>query len=1239
MPDFDFSKYATPDRQPTAGERKATADVRKTEGEAEKLYATLPASKEEADAKAKEAQYRAAQLGWETANADFQKEYVRWRSGDAANTIANLKLLIDAVRVLETNKTLTGPIISRLPKIVREYYIPGGEDLRNDVQKAIQASLRETLGAQFTAEEGERINNNTFNPGIPASMVAANVRGELNKVLDLAVSREAMARYYEANNTLKGYKAEDWKPAIEAEFRAMEGVSEADQRAAAAANYRDSVNNIGGEPLKGFRFRPGEERQIIDYANSAEFTPEGYINLVASLYENAAGVAPDMDDLRAEAEKIAERPVGDRVGSGMDYSKVDLAAMQAAGIDEKFIQMLKNAPTSAVVLVSDLLSPVSDAVKSVMLGERTGVYKSIPDLVADVAAKAGLGETDQETLNALSDVLEERYGGMDEIERTLVSDPIGLVADLSMVLTAGGTAAARAPGAVGKTGRVAARAGQAIDPISFAGNVLSKATPEDLANFARRAPAESVALTTGAPPSAFRQAYDIGAERQRLGVTPRSEAFREGLAGKVDPSDLVADAKRAMQEVRDAASQEYRSGMMDVATDKSILSFDDIDIALQKMRSDAMFNGQVVDSAALAAVERMQPVVDQWRALDPASFHTPEGMDKLKQRIFDEVGNIPDDQRTVRRAAGTVYNAVKDTINQQAPTYAKVMEQYADASEVLGRMERELGLGRKGSIDTAAAKLTERPPSRKGRDDLVSLLAEYDPVVGAEIAGEQLSRYFPRGLRGAGTGLGVAGGSAAGAFTNPLALLGATTISPHLMGEAAYGLGRASVPVGDAFSAVGRSPGTRLGAQRGLAIAGQTDEELERQALVDRYMFSVPPAGDQMPAEPATEQRPTAMPLAVGTDDNWADVTAAGEAVTPPAQTTRVINGRVTDIDPVTQQRVYVDTGEPVENTAMKLGGMVRKYQEGGAVKGRQPWAPKSDQEINRNVTTMIKQGRTADDIQRYLNSIEPGLGDRAENLEANIAYHQDTGLEPRASIKFTSPLEDATLAMSRRGSDVLGAGADIIDLVSRYLPSGMRTNLRERLDRGWSDVEGDFYLRGATGASTPDMPRMPVRMGDVAYRPQDVAGGVVTQAPRAGMAAGRYLARSTPASLMRDAGRAAEAGWEMVKEDPYGLALDSALYVHPATAMPTAAADTAMMRGMSRDLAQEYGATADPEIRAEITQDREMMDALAVLPVLGAPGTGRYASALTRKIAKPVRRKRGGSTSKKSAKAALKVK
>lgn len=923
---IDFSQFRGP-RETTITERGAKADVSRTEGEVEKLYATIPAIKDKADAEAEIARYEAAQLGFETANAEFQKKYVAWRTGDAASLIANIKLLKDAVRVLKSGQQLTGPVLSRLPTIVREKLNPESVDVRSDVEKAVQASLRETLGAQFTEKEGTQLLGRTFNPALPETMVAANVEAELNKALSIAIGREAMARYYEANSTLKNYKAEDWRPAVEAEFRAMDGVSNADKRAAEAAAYRDSVNNIGGEPLKGFRFRPNEEQQIIDYANSADFTPEGYVNLVASLYENAAGVAPDMADLRAEAAKIAERPVGDRVGS-VDYSQVDLAAMEAAGVDEKIVQTLRNAPTSAVMIVSDLLSPVTDAVKSALLGERTGVYKAIPDLVADIAAQAGLGETDQETLGAIGAVLEDRYGGMDAIERTLVTDPLGLVADISMVLTAGGTAAARAPGAVGKMGRATARAGQAIDPISFAGSVLSRATPDDLANFARRLPAEGVSLTTGAPPSAFRQAFEVGAERQRAGApTPRSEAFREGLAGRVDPSDLVSDAKLAMQGVRNAASQQYRSGMVDVASDKSILSFDDIDAALGKMRADAMFNGQVRDPAALAAVERMQPVIDEWRALDPDTFHTPEGMDSLKQKLFNEIGEIPDTERTVRRAAGTVYNAVKDTITQQAPVYADVMAQYADATEVLGRMERELGLSRKGAVDTAAAKLTERPPSRKGRDDLVSLLAEYDPNLGAEIAGEQLSGYFPRGLRGAGTGLSVASGSVMGAAANPAALLGATTISPHLMGELSYGLGRASVPVGDALSALGSSPGTRLGTQRGLALAGQTDEELERQALLDRYALSVPQAGDpSVDMAPSEVLQPQVAAPAVE-ESGFQNVTATGDRVQPTAGGTIMVGDREAVFDPVSGRYFFMDTDEPVP---MQRGGAVRGYKNGG---------------------------------------------------------------------------------------------------------------------------------------------------------------------------------------------------------------------------------------------------------------------------------------------------------------------
>jgi hypothetical protein len=390
----------------------------------------------------------------------------------------------------------------------------------------------------------------------------------------------------------------------------------------------------------------------------------------------------------------------------------------------------------------------------------------------------------------------------------------------------------------------------------------------------------------------------------------------------VDPAELVSNAKQAMGDIRDAASQDYRSGMVDISADKTVLSFDELDKTLAQMRADTMYKGEVVKPEALATVDSLQKVVDQWKALDPAEFHTPEGFDKLKQRLFEETENIPFDDRVRRRVAGAVYGATKNTIASQAPAYAKVMDQYADVQDVLKRMESELGLGR-APVDTAATKITQRPPSRKGRDDLVSLLAEYDPKLGAQVAGEQLSSMMPRGLRGVGAGLGVTLGS-----IGNIATLG--TLSPRLMGEAAYGLGRASVPVGQGIDFLQQNPAGVLAAQRGLALTEATEAERERQELMDRYGFSLPaPTEGVAPVErPITvlgEEPASARGINLGGfEPTYENV----EPEAAPVQTTQIIDGRVTDIDQVTGQRVFLDTGEPVER--MKRGGAVKGYNRGG---------------------------------------------------------------------------------------------------------------------------------------------------------------------------------------------------------------------------------------------------------------------------------------------------------------------
>src|SRR5690242_19383074 len=58
-----------------------------------------------------------------------------------------------------------------------------------------------------------------------------------------------------------------------------------------------------------------------------------------------------------------------------------------------------------------------------------------------------------DTAKAAGGYVMDRYGGLDKAKHTVITDPIGALADASTVLSAGGTLAENAPGMLGKVGR------------------------------------------------------------------------------------------------------------------------------------------------------------------------------------------------------------------------------------------------------------------------------------------------------------------------------------------------------------------------------------------------------------------------------------------------------------------------------------------------------------------------------------------------------------------------------------------------------------------------------------------------------------------------------------------------------------------------------------------------------------------------------------------------------------------
>lgn len=293
-------------------------------------------------------------------------------------------------------------------------------------------------------------------------------------------------------------------------------------------------------------------------------------------------------------------------------------------------------------------------------------------------------------------------------------------------------------------------------------------------------------LTTGVGAEPIKQAFKAGRDR--------NATFLENMRGDVPLTDVLDQAKAGLQNMSAAKSAQYRSGMIPIKGDKSVLSFSGIDKALNEAANIATYKGQVKNASASKSLEQMRAAVDEWKQLDPGEFHTPEGLDALKQRLSGVIESIPFEEKTARLAAGKVYNATKAEIERQAPTYAKVMKDYSKASEQIAEIERALSLNSKASKDTAMRKLQSlmRNNVQTNYGNRLNLANTLENDGGVELlpalSGQALNSLTPRSLSGQ-MGAGLTGYAA---FSNPAVLASLPFQSPRIVGSMAYGAGKLS---------------------------------------------------------------------------------------------------------------------------------------------------------------------------------------------------------------------------------------------------------------------------------------------------------------------------------------------------------------------------------------------------------------------------------------------------------------
>jgi len=447
------------------------------------------------------------------------------------------------------------------------------------------------------------------------------------------------------------------------------------------------------------------------------------------------------------------------------------------GVGEVASRAISNIPSSFGSLVGNVVEAVTSPVQTAksVLDLGAGILQNV--LPESLVQAVGEDKASREVASKVGQFYADRYGSVEGAKRAIAEDPVGVLADVSTILTGGALATPRA------VSQPLARAASAIDPLAIAGRGVLKAT-----ELGGRGVANVLGLTTGAGKESITKAFEAG---QRGGAA--AEQFRANISGRADPTEVLSLAKANLDEMNRLKQTEYRSGMVNIKNDKTVLDFADIDKALENAFNRVTYKGQVKNAKAAERITEVQQDVAQWKALDPNEFHTPEGLDALKQKIGDTLESVPFEQKTARASIGEIYNSVKSSIQKQAPTYANTMREYSVASEQIREIERALSLGKGASVDTAMRKLQSlmRNNVQTNYGSRTKLAQQLEKAGGQEfmpgLAGQALSSVTPRGLQ---TATAIPTGALAyGIGGLPSAGLSLLAASPRAVGEAAYGVG------------------------------------------------------------------------------------------------------------------------------------------------------------------------------------------------------------------------------------------------------------------------------------------------------------------------------------------------------------------------------------------------------------------------------------------------------------------
>ena len=504
--------------------------------------------------------------------------------------------------------------------------------------------------------------------------------------------------------------------------------------------------------------------------------------------------------------------MGELMGPGDKLTLEDFAAITAPASEEDYETMpwgevgsraVRNFPSAFYKAGEGLVQAVANPIDAAYAMGDVGYG------LGSMAYGALGGQQDpikKQENEALARTMIEPYSALLEgrtgpFKKELAENPVG---PLSLALPAAGGALVKTGQAIGTAGKIGSGVSKLGRGIEVASSAVDPAraileSSRAVKNFGPRAATAVQSLVTGTPDVVFEKAFDAAAARGADAEAIR-KGFNQFYNGHGDVVGLSQDIENAVNAIRDKNSREWIAtrGQITGASTAPI-DYSNIGSAL----NDAWKNyGGHPRSKTSAFPSERAALMDAHKLIREYSRYSPgtgkntlEGLDELKRALWARSQNATGG---AQQAYKKIHAAVRQTLEDTSPEYAKLMDEYQAFLDEMQTIRRAVGAGQTVDANTQLARAMKAFKTPGGAS-MLERVASVDATIPYKVAGAALNQS-PTGLRQVIAGSATAGPAIANALSSgdpiqvakvvPMFIVGAAATSPRVMGKVSYGAGR-----------------------------------------------------------------------------------------------------------------------------------------------------------------------------------------------------------------------------------------------------------------------------------------------------------------------------------------------------------------------------------------------------------------------------------------------------------------